>query len=151
MKKIIMIVGIPGSGKTTKAKQIMKLLGDTAVHYEADQYFTDAEGNYKFDPSKLAEAHDYCQSKTIDSMKKGIKNIIVSNTFIKAWEREPYFRFARTYEYDVMFIRMNTQYETIHGVPAEKIEYMKSQIEQLTENEIVGLSVEVKQIGGQHV
>ena len=148
MKRLIMIVGVPGSGKSTKAKELLKLFGDTAVHYEADQYFTDAEGNYKFDPSKLAEAHDYCQSKTIDAMKKGVKNIIVSNTFIKAWERAPYFHWALTYGYDVMFIRMNTQYETVHGVPAEKIEYMKSQIEQLTEHEIIGLTVEVKQIGG---
>jgi predicted kinase len=148
MKRLIMIVGVPGSGKTTKAKQLINLLGDTAVHYEADQYFTDADGTYKFDPSKLAEAHDYCQSRTSTAMKDGVKNIIVSNTFIKAWERAPYFHWARMYGYDVLFIRMNTQYKTIHGVPAEKIEIMKSQIEQLTEHEIAGLTVEVKQIGG---
>lgn len=152
MKRLIMIIGVPGSGKTTKAKELLKMLKGKAiqaVHYEADMYFTEQDGTYVFDPSKLGEAHDFCQSRVFAAMRKGTVNVIVSNTFIKAWERVPYFHMALQFGYDVLIIRMNNQYGSVHGVPEDKIEHMKNNIEQVTENEVQGLTVTFKSIGGK--
>ena len=49
MKKLIILRGVPGSGKSTYAKNLIKYLTDvgfTAVSYEADTYFYDKDGNY---------------------------------------------------------------------------------------------------------
>ena len=47
MKQLILLRGLPGSGKSTLAKL---LVGDKDYcHKEADMYFVDREGNYKFD------------------------------------------------------------------------------------------------------
>ena len=46
MKKLIIIRGLPGSGKSTFAKSL------NCTHFETDMYFTDSEGNYNFMPQK---------------------------------------------------------------------------------------------------
>lgn len=148
MKKLIMIMGVPGSGKTTKAKELQKLL--SAYHFEADMFMTDESGNYKFDPDKLGHCHDCCWNKTFAAMYAGA-TVIVSNTFIKAWEREKYFELARRYGYEVLVIRMNTEYKSIHEVPEDKLEWMRNNIEPVTETEVKGLTVTFKSIGGNDV
>ena len=55
-KNLYLLRGIPGAGKSTLAKQ----LGDS--HFETDGFFM-VDGEYKFDPTKLREAHQWCQSQ----------------------------------------------------------------------------------------
>ena len=56
MEKILYIVrGIPGSGKSTFAKTL------GGQHFEADMYFIDESGNYKFDITEIKLAHEWCQ------------------------------------------------------------------------------------------
>ncbi len=56
MEKVLYIVrGIPGSGKSTFAKQ---LVGADFLVCEADKYFM-VDGEYKFDATKLKQAHDF--------------------------------------------------------------------------------------------
>jgi adenylate kinase family enzyme len=73
MKNLILLRGLPGSGKSTFAKQICN------QHIEADMFFIQ-DGEYKFDASKLKEAHAWCKDKTEAWMQKGY-NVCVSNTF----------------------------------------------------------------------
>ena len=59
MKELFLIRGISGAGKSTLAKI---LVGDKDYcHKEADMYFIDGDGNYKFDVTSLRDAHDWCQ------------------------------------------------------------------------------------------
>ena len=58
MKELFLLRGLPGSGKSTLAKSISE------VHYEADMYFVDADGNYNFDATLLKDAHNWCQTIT---------------------------------------------------------------------------------------
>ena len=55
-KNLYLLRGIPGAGKSTLAKQ----LGDS--HFETDGFFM-VDGEYKFDPTKLRKAHEWCQSQ----------------------------------------------------------------------------------------
>ena len=43
--------GIPGSGKSTLAK-VLVASGYAQLHFEADQFFTDKDGNYNWDGNK---------------------------------------------------------------------------------------------------
>jgi predicted kinase len=126
MEKVLYIVrGIPGSGKSTLAKQL------TANVFEADHYFYDNDGNYNFIPSEIKEAHKECQQFVGYAMESGIPKIAVSNTFTQEWEMEPYFELAKTYGYKTFSIVVENRHknESIHGVPEDKLEQMKSRFE----------------------
>ena len=79
MKTLYLLRGLPSAGKSTLAKTM------GAVNFEADMFFM--EGNeYKFDPTKLKQAHQWCQNQVEITMKLsdkviGDKKIAVSNTF----------------------------------------------------------------------
>lgn len=136
MEKILYIVrGIPGSGKSTFAK---KIVGHDFLVCEADKYFIDKEtGEYKFDTSKIKDAHKFCQDTVETYMKDSLVNdqfyreIAVSNTFTQEWEMEQYFTLAKEYGYTVFTIVVENRHggTNVHNVPEDKIEQMKNRFE----------------------
>lgn len=129
MAKLIIYRGLPGSGKSTLAKNnvtALNKLGLRVEHLEADMYFEDAHGNYKYDPSKIKEAHQWCQEQTKKFLGNGV-TVIVAGPFSTAWELLPYFRML-PWE-DILVLVATGEYENVHGVPAEVIEKMKKRWE----------------------
>jgi predicted kinase len=136
MEKILYIVrGIPGSGKSTLAK---KLVEHDFLVCEADKYFVDKEtGEYKFDFTKIKEAHKFCQDLVETYMKDSLVNdqfyreIAVSNTFTQEWEMEHYMELAKKYGYTVFTLVVENRHggKNIHNVPEEIIEKMKQRFE----------------------
>ena len=61
MTKLYIVRGIPGSGKSTFAKKLLQQ-GKVQQHLEADEFMTDKNGDYKFDPTILQKCHQQCQS-----------------------------------------------------------------------------------------
>lgn len=132
--KLILIRGLPGSGKSTLAKLIQnssingyKVFID---HYEADQYFIGNNGQYRFEPSKIKEAHQSCQDLTRMALFSGY-DVIVSNTFVKQWEIQPYLDMAKEFGAQVQLIECKGQFGSIHGVPEATIQRMKEQWEEI--------------------
>lgn len=126
MEKILTICrGIPGSGKSTFAKQL------TSNVFEADHYFIDNEGNYNFDPSKIKDAHKDCQDNVRYAMESSISKIAVSNTSTQDWELQPYYELATKYGYTVFSIVVENRHEGVnqHGVPEDKIQMMKDRFQ----------------------
>lgn len=118
LAKLVIVRGLPGSGKSTYAKS----LGFT--HFEADMYFMHND-EYIFDPSKLRDAHAWCQQAVKESLAKGV-DTVVSNTFVKKWEVQPYLNMIANIE----VITIKTHYGTIHNVPDEAIVRMKANWEE---------------------
>jgi predicted kinase len=129
MEKILYLVrGIPGSGKSTFAKTLVK---KDYCHKEADMYFVDDDGNYRFLPSKIKDAHKWCQEEVDFLMRLEHSPVVVSNTFTQEWEMEPYFELAKTYGYKVFSIVVENRHggTNEHGVPEDKIQIMKERFE----------------------
>jgi predicted kinase len=131
MKNLYLLRGLPGSGKSTLAREI----GDGFV--EADMFFI-SDGEYKFDGSKIKDAHAWCKSTVrewmeINSNTWGIEyaNIAVSNTFTQEWEMEDYYQLAKEYGYKVFSMIVENRHGGVnqHGVPEEKLEQMKNRFE----------------------
>lgn len=126
MKELILLRGLPGSGKSTLAQ-----LFGTVNHYEADMYFIDKEGRYNFDPSKIKQAHEWCQDAVHVNMRWGNELLVVSNTFTQEWEMQPYLDLAKEYGYQVHSIIVENRHGgvNVHGVPEEKLVQMKDRFE----------------------
>lgn len=124
MEKILILLrGLPGAGKSTFAKMICN------QHVEADMYFMQ-DGEYKFDATKLKQAHKWCQDKTESWMKKRY-NVVVSNTFTQEWEMDAYYKLAEQYGYQVHSLIVENRHGgvNIHNCPEEKLEQMKNRFE----------------------
>lgn len=117
---LILVRGVPGSGKSTYAKSL-----GVEAHYEADMWF-DANGGY--DPTKIAIAHDWCQRKAVEAMESG-KVCVVSNTFTRLWEMEFYRSAARRLGYEVREVVMTGNWPNVHGVPEDKVRQMRDRFE----------------------
>jgi predicted kinase len=131
MNTIILLRGIPGSGKSTFANYMF-----SNNIFEADQYFYDEKGlNYNFDASKLHLAHKWCQLRVEHAMEDNLESngmyfseIVVSNTSTTEKELEPYLELAKKYDYQVVSLIVENRHSGVskHNVPAETIEKMKN-------------------------
>jgi predicted kinase len=125
MKELFLLRGLPGAGKSTLANSL------GGMQIEADKYFMDGD-EYKFDPSKLKEAHAWCQfivEEEMNYLKE--ERITVSNTFTQEWEMQPYFDLAEKYGYRVYSLIVENRHGGVneHGVPEEKLVQMKNRFE----------------------
>lgn len=124
---LILIRGVPGSGKSTLAAELARD-NDDYVHLEADQFFVDSSGEYSFNPALLPRAHAWCQKQAMTHLAHG-KTVIVSNTFTRMWEMEPYFQIAKEAGFEAQVIRCVGKFENIHGVPQAAIDKMTNRFE----------------------
>ena len=125
MKELYLLRGLPGSGKSTLAKSI------SDVHYEADMYFVNADGEYVFNPALLKDAHNWCQTMTQIAMEYNTPKVVVSNTFTQEWEMEAYYKLAEDYGYVVFSLIVENRHGGIneHGVPEEALDRMRARFE----------------------
>jgi len=129
MKTLFLLRGLPGAGKSTLAKSI------GAVYFEADMFFM--EGNeYKFDATKLKDAHAWCQNQTRIAMKNanagiGDTRIAVANTFTMEWEMSDYYALAKEFDFTVFSIVVENRHGgvNIHNCPVEAMDRMEGRFE----------------------
>lgn len=127
---LILVRGLPGSGKTTfsnKIKTFLESNGVDCVHLETDQYFMIGD-EYVFDKTKLGENHKRCQKDTKKHLLNG-KWVIVANTFTTYEELKPYLQIARSCNVPFCIIEMGYIYESVHNVPEEAMTRMLKRYE----------------------
>jgi|TARA_Y100000310_G_scaffold240081_1_gene243872 uridine kinase len=138
--KLVLVRGLPGSGKTTLAEILN--FNEDAIMFSTDDLFM-VDGEYKFDASKLSEYHKTNIDNVRQEMQK-VKDghlysipcfscnvIIVHNTFTQEWEMEPYYELAKKYGWAVISLIVENRHEgkSIHGVPDNAIEHMRNRFE----------------------
>jgi uridine kinase len=128
---LILLRGIPGSGKTTLGEVILHTPNNQLKPLSADDYFIDEHGNYNFDATKLKEAHNDCQQRCSHLMQNSLIKIVVSNTFTQEWEIQPYYEMAERYGYRIHSVIVENRHGGVneHNVPEEKLSQMKNRFE----------------------
>lgn len=129
-KKVYIMIGLPGSGKSTKANEIASQFPPwDAIIHSTDSYFM-KDGSYNFNPGLLGVFHQKNFEAFQKSIKQNLSCIIVDNTNIRPRDRRPYIDEAVTagYEVEELVIGEFTEvaiktYATrnVHKVPVEAI------------------------------
>jgi len=135
MSKLWIIIGVPGSGKTTLAEKIAEEDPRHPMIFEADMYFMDEEGNYNWNPEKLNKAHQWCFDHVEAELRAGF-SVIVSNTSLTKRERKPYIDLGKAYNAEIEVITCTSNFKNVHGVPKEKLEQMKKKFQKFDEDEL---------------
>jgi len=145
---MVLMRGVPGSGKSTKAKEIARAHmqeGGTSVAICATDDYHMKDGVYVFQREKLGYFHTQNCIRVYELMKLGIELVIVDNTNIKRRDMQAYVSNAGSCGYEVQevvvgkeflipsmdmnphafndYIQMCAQRNT-HGVPKDVIDRM---------------------------
>ena len=126
MKVAYIMRGVPGSGKSTIAKQ---LAGDNGSVHSTDDFFY-VDGEYRFNPECLREYHDLNFEAFRNNLNNGVPVIILDNTNTRRWHFERYVEAAESTGYLVALVVLPhpapevAAQRTIHKVPAHAIQRM---------------------------
>lgn len=125
---LILLRGLPGSGKTTLGSVILKAFTfDNLEVISADDYFFDEYGNEYFNPGELGLAHAQAELRCANKMKVRNPKIVVANTFIKEKELDVYYELAERYNYRVHVVVVENRHgsKSVHGVSDTTMAKMK--------------------------
>lgn len=117
LPRLVIIRGLPGSGKTTMA---IRYRNEGYEHFEADQFFS-LEGEYRFDEGKLPEAHAWCLQQTRDQLAAG-EYVVVANVFATIEDVRPYVELGVEYQ----ITEATGKGKSRHGVPDAVLKRMKA-------------------------
>lgn len=163
MPKLYIVRGLPGSGKSTYAKdfiyhandELFEKIGETGdvslrkqlrsfKHWEADMFFETAT-DYTFDPRLLRVAHQWCYANVVKDLRISEYDVVVSNTFTRMQEMAKYLEIHDVVDdVEIEIIEIKTQFESIHNVPKEKFDQMKARWEEIPPE----LELKITTIGG---
>lgn len=141
---LVIMRGLPGSGKSYLAKEILQSTLGTNVNksnhiLSTDDYFCqNPQGQYIYDPRFLEEGHNWNQRRAFELMSKGYSPVIIDNTNTQMWEMKPYATMATDFGYIIEILEPNTHWcfndkeltkRSQHGVPKSKINDMLGRYE----------------------
>jgi predicted kinase len=122
-KKLIILRGLPGSGKSEAAN---RFVGNGIIH-STDDFFIE-NGVYVFDHNNVSRFHHFNFLSSVRSMKNGISPIIIDNTNIVASDCADYVESGRMYGYNIIVVEPDTTWafdieelmkRSTHDVPRE--------------------------------
>lgn len=136
MKRVILMQGLPGSGKSTFITDNWASYNPTVC--SADGYFN--HYGIKWSPRELPKAHAHSLTLFAMALGRGDSLIFVDNTNTQYWETGPYREMALAMRYEFVIADLfdaglsdeALAERNIHNVPVEAIARMRDRYESLS-------------------
>ena len=96
---MIIVRGIPGSGKSFKSKQLAPI----SNIFSTDSYWLNEKNEYVFDRAKLHTAHKWNIARVETALQEHKTPIVIDNTNITKKEYKPYILLAYKYNYAITY------------------------------------------------
>lgn len=136
---LILVRGLPGSGKSTAAEVLAQnkidllefgLASKSDTICTADDYFM-VGGEYKWNAKDIGRAHEWCQEKCRTAMRNNEHRIFVANTTTTQKEMKPYYDMSNEFGYNVISIIVENRHggKNVHNVPADVLDKMKQRFD----------------------
>ncbi len=134
MRQVICLQGIPGSGKSTMAKN-----WNRAAVVSADEYMVGEDNIYLFEANRLLQCHAKCFNSFLSKLHNWIcledylDVVIVDNVNSRPEHVSPYALGAAAFGFDFKIIRMDCPRElalsrNIHNVPSHTVARLDEEI-----------------------
>jgi len=143
--KLIILRGLPSSGKSTLANQFSRNnlvtidgVGQRAPIHSTDNFFLRPNGYYDFNHTLLSDAHKWNKNNVATHLALHVFVIVVDNTHTTYREIKPYLELANKYHYQVYLCIPSTEWRwsveecfnrNSHGVPKDTIQKMMDRFE----------------------
>eukprot|EP00658_Telonema_sp_P-2_P062451 TRINITY_DN5112_c0_g1_i11.p1 TRINITY_DN5112_c0_g1~~TRINITY_DN5112_c0_g1_i11.p1 ORF type:complete len:791 (-),score=94.46 TRINITY_DN5112_c0_g1_i11:570-2942(-) len=102
---VLILRGVPGAGKSYLCEQLDP--EDAPAVCSADAFFTNPKnGEYKFDGSKLSQAHDACFCQFEKRLKKRVGLVVLDNTNVERRHYSKYVEAALNSSYRVRIVEL---------------------------------------------
>lgn len=102
--KLIILRGVPGSGKSFLAKKVKEEYKEyNPKSFSTDEFFFDKNNNYVFDGAKTGIAHSWNHNRIEKAMKEKESVIIVDNTNVTLKDMFPLVDLAEKYNYKIEY------------------------------------------------
>jgi predicted kinase len=127
MPTLLILRGLPGSGKTKLAEEVTP-----SSNVSNDQYFEALAAlqgktySEVFSPNLLPTALEWCFNQVEERLKRQEELVIVHNVFSRRDHVTPYIQLGEKYGYTVHVITVENHHEksSVHNVPSSAVKRM---------------------------
>ena len=121
-----MVVGLPGTGKTTFARALSTAID--AKHLNSDIVRHDAGKRGHYDTASKAAIYNEMLNRTEDYLKNH-QEVVIDATFYKNIFRKPYQLLAKKYDVDIKWIEIKADEDIIKQRVSKKREFSEADYE----------------------
>ncbi len=120
---IIIVVGLPGTGKTTFSRALAQIID--AVHLNTDMIRDQLDLRGQYDRQTKALIYQEMMNKVEAALLKG-RNVILDGTFYKRKIREGYRKLAKAQEVEIKWIELKAEEKVIRNRVEKKRTYSEA-------------------------